>query len=191
MTDRREGGARVTSTLRGVGACLVGMLCIAAPAVAQDVNRVAVSGGYSLLRQTSSFTFPVGWYVDMGTRVAGSVWLVGHGTGGYDSGEGVSRATHLVAGGVRVARDTGSLRPFGHILAGAMRESVRAEVPEPRPMEIRIARTDGAMELGGGVDVGSGHPFSVRVGIGYLRRFVDGGERNSAIRAQVGLVLGF
>ncbi len=168
----------------------VGVLCLGTPASAQDEASLAVSGGYSYLRFAPAIDFPWGWYADVARHVGRSVWLVGHGTGSYDNSEDTSHAAHVLAGGLRVARASGRVRPFGQLLFGVAHETLRVEFPEPTPGRVRVSRTDPAIEFGGGVDVESDWPVDVRVGFGYVRRFIRGGEGNP-LKAYVGLVYAF
>ena len=169
--------------------CLLA-LGITLPASAQDAPTVELSGGYNFLRvQFEDFedekSFPAGWYVDVASNVTEMIGIVGQIGGNYKTlFDTVDTSLHRFLGGVRVSSRTNQqVVPFVQVLAGGIRSSFEAFGESE-------SQTDGALQIGGGVNLMPNDSVGIRVGADYLRVF-DEDEGVNVFRFAVGVVLPF
>ena len=156
------------------------------PAAAQ----VEVSGGYNFLRlldedlEGSDKNFNKGWYADL--AVGGKVAVVGQITGNYKTFDDSLPADfelklHSYMGGVRFGGggSQGAV-PFVQVLGGAFRTGVSAFGEDE-------SSSDGALQVGVGVNLLPAGGIGLRLGADYIRVFTEG-EGTNALRFGVGIV---
>ncbi len=179
-------------SLRSLSLCAL-VLAVAIPAAAQNVPKVEVSGGYSLLK-FSDETFPGGWYADVAGNINRVFAIVGQGTGNYKtidaSGVSVDTKLHGFMGGVRVIGPNRNLAPFAQALFGGVRTSGSSDLSGVLPFSVSAGETDAAMQLGGGVNIMSARNVGLRVGVDYVRIFATDAGTN-ALRFTTGIVIPF
>jgi len=183
----------------------------AAPAFAQSVPKVELSGGYQFLNfsaEGQSESMPKGWYFDVAGNLnpmLGLVFQVGGNYKNFDESVSVggitARATadlkvHEFLGGVRLnARSNSTIVPFGQVLVGGINASIEVAasttIPglDPISFNEEDSGTNFALEAGGGVNFGLSDAVGLRVGADYLRVFAEDSGAN-LFRFTVGIVVG-
>src|SRR5262245_52788499 len=152
------------------------VLASSLPAAAQ----VEVSGGYNFLRDLSESAgddeknFPKGWYGDL--AVGGKVAVVGQITGNYKTFEDSVPAdlelrVHTFMGGARVGGSGRGAAPFVQVLGGVARTTVASLGNE-------ASESDGALQVGAGVNLLSAGGIGLRLGADYIRVFTEGEGTN-------------
>jgi opacity protein-like surface antigen len=169
------------------------LVAVATPAAAQDLRKIEVSGGYNFLRffddalDGDEKNFTKGWYADVAGNLTSMFAVVGQVTGNYktvDDVVDIDLDAHTFLGGVRVSsRQNARVIPFGQVLAGAARASASA-------LGVDESETDGALQLGGGVNIMPTPNLGVRLGLDYLRVFSED-EGTNVFRFAAGVVVGF
>jgi hypothetical protein len=153
------------------------------PAAAQAVEA---SGGYNFLRildeelGDEGKNFPNGWYGDL--AVGGTVAAVGRVSANYKTFEDLYDLRLLTyMGGVRVGgRGSQGVVPFVQVLGGAFRSSVSG-------LGADESESDGALQVGVGVNFLPAGGIGLRLGADYIRVFTEG-EGINAVRVGVGIV---
>lgn len=179
---------RRLSSFNGPIVLALTILALAAPAAAQDVPRIEVSGGYNFLRLLEDDlgdekNFPAGWYADVSGNVTPMVAIVGAVFGTYKTIEVFDLSAHGFMGGVRVSsRANVRVVPFGEILGGAIRSTTEGG-------GLDESETDGLLQLGGGVNLMASPNVGVRLSADYLRVFEED-EGSNIFRFGAGIVLG-
>jgi len=166
-------------------------LLFSSPAAAQDAPVGEFSVGYNLLRFEEN-TVPAGWYADVAANVSNALAVVGQVTGNYESEEGfgveVDASYYTFMAGIRFsARTNPNFVPFGQVLAGGARSKFSTEAGG---IDLSESNTDGALQIGGGVNLFGGGSIGARVGADYIRVFTEG-EGTNAFRFAAGVVFGF
>jgi opacity protein-like surface antigen len=196
--------------LRILAICVAAMGA-AAPAFAQSVPKVELSGGYQFLNfsaEGQSESMPKGWYFDVAGNLnpmLGLVFQVGGNYKNFDESVSVggitARATadlkvHEFLGGVRLnARSNSTIVPFGQVLVGGINASIEVAasttIPglDPISFNEEDSGTNFALEAGGGVNFGLSDAVGLRVGADYLRVFAEDSGAN-LFRFTVGIVVG-
>jgi hypothetical protein len=163
---------------------LVLVLALSAPAaaVAAEVPKVELFGGYSHARHEKVETdgFEAEMDVSLGSSFGVELSVAGH----YKSEQGTSRSWTTLFGGPRYAWRGKKLTPFLHLLGGAVRSSQGVDVFE---VSIREKDTDLAGALGGGLDIGLGRSWAIRVQADWVLQDAEEGLENDA-RASAGVV---
>ena len=170
---------RSTTCVRVIILCLT-VLGFAFPAAAQDVPKREFSIGYQFLRASQggdTKNLLGGWYFDFAGNVNKMLGIVG-GFGGGDRTFGtIEQHREEFMGGVRVSSRTNKQAvPFAQVLGGAVRQTVGS-----------FSKTDGGVQVGGGVNLMPKDRVGVRVGVDYLRVFTRG-EGTNVVRFGVGVV---
>jgi hypothetical protein len=180
---------RRLSSFNGPILLALSVLVLAAPAAAQDVPRVEVSGGYNFLRVFDDAlgdekNFPAGWYADVSGNVTPMFAIVGAVFGTYKTIEVFDLSAHGFMGGIRInSRANARVVPFGEILGGAIRSATEGG-------GLDESETDGLLQLGGGVNLMARPNVGVRLSADYLRVFEED-EGTNVFRFGAGIVLGF
>lgn len=159
-------------------------LGLALPAAAQQpAPRLDVSVGYVVVRDQDIYgrTFPVGWNVDVATRMTRRLKIVGEVGGAYGNldvlGTRFDLNVHTLMAGPRLSGwQSGRLAPFAHILVGGARNmaSVFGESSSTTML---------ALQPGGGVDVRLTDLIGVRIGGDYRLILSSGAEFRVVIGA--------
>jgi hypothetical protein len=164
------------------------------PTAAAQPSRFEVSGGYQPTRAAAQ-TLPVGWSVDIATRLDGAWGIVGEVSGAYkveadgDLGVDVKRSLHSFGAGARWSRrDAAIVVPFLQVLAGAARVGARAEI---LGTPVGGSSTRFMLQPGGGVTVRLNETIGLVGQVDYRRVFFDEKERPGAnhLRVVVGVRL--
>ena len=193
--------------IRVVVTIIVLLVCLTAPAAAQDVPGVELSAGYSSIH-ISQETHPVGWYGDASVALGRSIALVGAATGTYYTttaqfaNAGLQfditghMRVHTGAGGLRVViRRTPRVVPFVQVLGGAIRVSGRASATvsglrsPASSIDVNDSNTNKMIEAGGGIYLMISPRLGARVG-GYDMSVFGEGNTTSGFRFSAGLVVG-
>jgi len=136
---------------------------LATPAAAQDAWKSDAFAGYSMLAADGDAWH--GWQVGVGRRMSGRLGFVldlsGH-HGSSDGGEEID-VLSLMAG-PRLTLGGGRLRPFVHAVAGVVRTKSGIGI-----FEVDITETSSGVggAAGGGLDVGFGERWAIRLGSDY------------------------
>ena len=187
------------------------MAVAAAPASAQTVPKVELSGGYQFLNfsaEGESESMPAGWYFDVAgnlTPMLGIVFQVGGNYRSFDESVTVGGITatatadlkvHEFLGGVRLnLRSDSAIVPYAQALVGAINGSVDVSatttIPGRPPIsfEEEASGTNFGLEVGGGVNFSLSETFGLRAGADYLHTFADEAGAN-LFRFHVGVVIG-
>lgn len=180
------------------GLCTM-LLSIAGPAMAQGAPKAEVSGGYNYLRASqsgddTSESFPKGWYADVAGNLSSMFGVVGQVTGNYKTIDDADIKVHSFLFGVRAMSHANPMVvPFGQVLFGGARISAKAAVAGGT---FNVSETDGAVQVGAGVNLMPASKVGVRVGVDYLRVFAksDGnvleGNSVNGLRFALGVVFG-
>jgi hypothetical protein len=164
--------------LIAAGVCAM-LLGAAVPAQAQ-APALNVSGGWNFLRLDADVdelsNFPAGWYGDIAVRLGGPLSVVGQVTGNMKEVDEVDLSINTYMGGLRF--NAGA--PFVQALFGVARTSASF-------LGLDDSSSDSALQLGAGLDLGSG-PVGLRLGADYIRVVEDGG--GNAFRVGVGISFG-
>ena len=165
------------------------ILCLAAPASAQEYRRFDLSGGYS---RGLFIDFDVdqefhGWVVSAAGSVTRWLGIIGEVGGNYETfsvGEfDIDVSLHSFMSGARFRVPSNPrVTPFGQLLVGAVRLAGSA-------MGQSAVETRFALQPGGGVDLWFTRNIGVRVGADYRRLFGNVDDPNG-IRFHGGIVLG-
>jgi hypothetical protein len=173
----------------GVAVLCGGVLSVAVPAAAQAA--VEVSGGYNYLRLEGE-SVPNGWYADLAGKIAPGIQLVGQVTGNYKTvsvgGIDVDAKLHSFMGGVRVAGSRTGVSPFGQVLFGVLRASASSNASGLLPFTVSDGDSEGALQIGGGLNIRSSAAIGLRLGLDYVRVLSDVGA--NGMRFSAGIVLG-
>jgi hypothetical protein len=170
------------------------------------------SAGWKLLHVTdvvldADETIPIGWYADVAAHISGTFSIVGEVAGAYKSFN--SQITqlgvpvdveadvdiHSFLGGVRIsARQNPRVVPFGQVLFGAARGAITVTGTATvggRQFDVSESEssTDLAIDFGGGVNLGVGDAFAIRLQGSFVR--VGGDDGGNAFRFGAGVVLPF
>ncbi len=207
-----------------VGAHCVFAVClmlsgIALPAVAQDVPRAELSGGYQVFSPNDEnvFSSTQGWHGELAYNWNRHLGLVGEVGAGYNTREqsntnGLFAMTtsskvrvHQFMGGVRAnARQYARAVWFGQLLAGAVRVTAPSSAPgstadDIAPTNVDETATHVGLQFGFGSNIALSPRLGVRLGVDALRLYRQGdeahvqpfgfGERANAIRFTVGAVM--
>jgi len=188
----------------------IALLAVALPASAQE-DRGDFSAGWRLLRATNAGidstteTFPFGWYADGSFNVDNRFAIVGELSGAYksiDTTETVLGVTVNNAGSFRIHTFMGGLRytsrqrpdvtPFGQVLFGLAHGSASIDQSETAGGLTRSAsqsENEFAFDIGGGVTFAATERIDLRVSASYLRIGADDG--GNGLRLGVGAVFPF
>lgn len=187
--------------IRSLSLCLV-VLASALPAAAQEVPKIEVSGGYSVLRVTRGLGINLadvketlhGWYAEAVHNETGMLAVVAQVGGGYQTVQRQNVKLIEFAAGVRLnRRATERMVPFVQVLVGATHFSPSVGYTN---IESQPGRANNAsVHVGGGVTLTSAARLGVRIGAEYVRIFTEGSpstkERTPGVRVTAGLVLPF
>jgi opacity protein-like surface antigen len=187
------------------------LVVAAAPAFAQTVPKVELSGGYQFLNfsvEGEGESMPVGWYFDVAGNLTPMLGIVFQMGGNYKSIDesvtvgGITVAAeadlkvHEFLGGVRLnLRSDSPIVPFAQVLAGAINGSAdvtaSTTIPGMPPITIddEASGTNFALQVGGGVNFTLSDAVGLRVGADYLRAFEEDAGAN-LFRFAVGVVIG-
>ena len=183
-------------------------LMIVLPATAQaQTSAGEFSAGWRVLNVEEE-TFTKGWYVDAMGNVTNWFGVVGEVAGHYKDIDqtrspvpgvqvnvSADLRVHTFMGGVRVsARRNPRLVPFVQALFGLAHGSASAKgsaTVAGRTFNIDESETtsDGAIELGGGVNIGMTDTIGLRLGAGYFRVIEE--DASNAFRFAAGVVFPF
>ena len=139
------------------------------PAAAQGKQEFAA--GYQFQNMSAgggSTSFPAGWFFDAGFPISfPNLSIVGSVDGSYKSETilttDVSKKVHTFMGGIRYSmKASGMMTPFGQFLVGAASTSASAGGTS-------ASNTDGAIDIGGGINWGLNDKWALRLGIDYRR----------------------
>lgn len=135
-------------------------LALATPiaAVAADVPKAELFAGYSHARHDGLETDGFAAGVDIG--LGRSLGVEVSGSGHYKSESGTSLSWTSLFVGPRYAFRGDRLTPFVHALGGVVRSSAGVDVFD---VSIRETDTDLGGAFGGGIDIGVGSSWAVRV----------------------------
>lgn len=190
--------------------CVAILGVAAAPASAQTVPTIELSGGYQFLNlavEGQNESMPAGWYADLAgnlTPMLGVVFQVGGNyksidesvaIGGVAATVTADLSVHEFLGGVRLnLRSNPAIVPFAQVLAGAIHGSAdvsaSATLPGIPPIAISqdVSGTNFGLGAGGGVNFAFTDAVGLRVGADYLHAFEDDGGAN-LFRFHVGVVI--
>ncbi len=198
--------------------CFV-LLGVALPAVAQDVPRAELSGGYQVFdpSEENVFSSTQGWHADLAYNWSRLLGVVGELGAGYNTREdGVTNGLSVITttskvrvnqfmGGVRVnARQHARAVWFGQVLAGGVRVSAPSSAPGNSstgiaPTGANETGTHFGLQFGFGSNFALSRALGVRLGVDALRLYRQGeqaqappfgfGERANVIRFTVGAVV--
>ena len=201
-----ESTMRLRKSVRSWVFCLVAGGA-AIPAVAQEVPKVELSGGYQLetfkQKWEDADTYKKGWYLDVAGNVNKMIGIVGEVGGVYrnqsESERGITVTVdskiHQFMGGVRLSgRQNPKAVPFGQVLVGAVHPSFSAAgTGRVGNTTITIDESESenrfAVQAGGGVNVRATDKVGVRVGADYLRVFPkDNDQGVNVFRFTAGIV---
>lgn len=162
-----------------------GFLMVLASSLPAAAQAVEVSGGYNFLRLLDEDlddekNFAKGWYADL--AVGGKVAVVGQVSGNYKTFEDLFDLNlHSYMGGVRLG-SSGSrgVVPFVQVLGGAFRSGSSG-------LGVDESSTDGALQVGVGVNVLPVGGIGLRLGADYIRVFTES-EGTNVLRFGVGIV---
>lgn len=176
-----------TRAILGVVLCLIAILGVATPVLAQEsAGDVAI--GYSILHDSEAEeTFPMGWLFAGGVNLGSNLAVVGEVGGNYKKvdffGEDLNLRVHSFLGGVRVQNRHPKAMPFGQVLVGLahMGLSVLGESESSNGF---------AVQPGGGVDIALSSSLGARVQ-GDFRMIRSDGETANEFRVGFGLVFAF
>jgi opacity protein-like surface antigen len=142
----------------GLAAALLAALA-PAPASAQGAWKGDAFAGYSVLASEGEALH--GWHAALGWGLSGRFGLLldvsGHRSTGADGAEG--SVLSLMAG-PRVTFGGGRLRPFVHVIGGVVRAKASISVFD---IEISESSTDLGGAAGGGLDIGFGERWALRL----------------------------
>ncbi len=198
--------------------CLV-LSGIALPAVAQDVPRAELSGGYQVFEpnEDNVFSSTQGWHGELAYNWNRYLGLVGEAGAGYNTREDSTTnglLTTTTSRKVRVEQFMGGVRAnarqyaravwFGQILAGAVRVSAPSSGPgstadDIAPTDVNETGTHFGLQFGFGSNIALSPRLGVRLGVDALRLYRRGeeaqvppfgfGERANVLRFTVGAVV--
>lgn len=188
--------------IRSLALCLV-VLAIAMPAAAQDVPKVEVSGGYSVMRLSRGLGINLsdvketlhGWYVDVTGNETRMLAVVAQGGGNYQTVKGQNVKVIEFAAGARLNRRMSERTlPFVQVLFGVTHFTPNIGYTNIEQQPGRS--TNASLHVGGGVNLTPAGNIGVRVGAEYVRIFTEGspvkdGKRTPGFRVTAGLVLPF
>jgi len=167
--------------VRRLAAAVAVLLAVASPA-AQASDLFA---GYSMLASDDTLH---GWHAALGFGLTGRVGLVVDASGHYgDAEDGSDFSSLSLMAGPRFTFGGGRLRPFVHVLAGAVRTRAGIEVFD---VDISEKSTDFGGAAGGGLDIGLGERWAARLAADYRAASVDG-ETEGDPRISAGVVYRF
>lgn len=187
--------------IRSLALCLV-VLAVALPAAAQEVPKIEVSGGYSLMRLTRGLGIDLsdvketlqGWYVDVTANETAMLAVVAQVGGGYQTVRNQNVRVREFAAGARLNRRMSErMVPFVQVLVGITHFSPNIGYTN---IEQQPGRSNNAsFHVGGGVSLRSAARIGLRVGAEYVRIFTEGSpsskQRTPGFRVTAGLVLPF
>jgi len=186
----------------------LGALMIMLPSTAHGQTSAGeFSAGWRVINVEEE-TFTKGWYVDAVGNVTSWFSVVGEVAGHYKSIDetefpvpgvqvnvSADLRVHTFMGGVRVnALRNPRLVPFVHALFGLAHGSASAKgstTVAGRTFTVDDSETtsDGAFELGGGVNIGMTDTIGLRLSAGYFRVIQE--DASSAFRFAAGVVIPF
>ena len=158
---------------------------VTATAAAPDARASDLFAGYSMLAADEALH---GWHAAFAFGLTGRIGIVVDASEHYGDGEGGSDLASLsLLAGPRFAFGGGRLRPFVHVLAGAVR--TRESFPI---FQVDISETTTAFggAAGGGLDIGIGERWAARVAADYRFASADG-ETEGDPRLSAGVVYRF
>ncbi len=170
------------------------LLCMAAPATAQEKVTGDIAGSYSLLYDKDlsdaglGAWMPVGWVVAGAVHLTSVVSVVGEVGGNYKTitieGIDVSTNVYSFMGGVRFgSRANPKMVPFGQVLIGGARAGGSTEA---FGTNVGASTTGFAIQPGAGVDVFVAPNIAVRIQ-GDYRLVRSGGANSSEFRIAGGV----
>jgi opacity protein-like surface antigen len=148
------------------------LLCALGPATAsaQDAWKRDAFAGYSLLATDGESRH--GWLAALGLGLSGRLGLLLDASGHEGSFEGTDISTLSFMAGPRLALGGGRLRPFVHVIGGLVRTKAGIRVFD---VEITESATDFGGAAGGGLDLGLGERWALRLAADYrVVRVEDG-----------------
>jgi outer membrane protein with beta-barrel domain len=168
---------------------VVSATCLFIPesASGQDSRRLAVAGGYSLVRDNDIDETLNGWVASGTGHVALSFGITAE-AGGTTKALPVLgttltyRSLSFMAGPNFSMRPSGRVTLFGQVLFGGMRGTVGI-------LDQTRSRTDFALQPGGGADFWMSRTIGIRVGADY-RRITAAESVMTQLRFHVGMVIG-
>lgn len=157
----------------------------AATAAAPGARASDLFAGYSLLASDQTLH---GWHAAFAFGLRGRIGLVVDASEHYgDAGDGSDLASLSLLAGPRFTFGSGRLRPFVHLLAGAVRTRAGIDVFE---VEISEKTTGFGGAAGGGLDLGFGERWAARLAADYRAVSADG-ETEGDPRLSAGVVYRF
>ena len=135
-------------------------LCALGPATAsaQDAWKRDAFAGYSLLSGDGESRH--GWHAALGLGLSGRIGLLLDASGHQGASEGTDVSTLSLMAGPRLAFGAGRLRPFVHVIGGVVRTKAGIRVFD---VEITESATDFGGAAGGGLDLGFGERWALRL----------------------------
>jgi len=168
--------------LRRLAAAVLVLLAAAAPAA----HASDLFAGYSMLASDPTLH---GWHAAFGFGLTGRIGLVVDASEHYgDAGDGTDLASLSLMAGPRFTFGGGRLRPFVHVLGGAVRTRAGIGIFE---VEISEKTTDFGGAAGGGLDIGFGARWAARLAADYRIVSADDGESEGDPRFSAGVVYRF
>jgi hypothetical protein len=149
--------------IRVIGLVVAAVVMFAATAGAQEIRRVNLAGGYSLLHDfDASRNFPAGWFASFGGSVRRWFGVAGELSGNYTTidvpGRTVNLSVHSFLAGPRFTLHRDNFSVYAQTLLGAARSGASAGTS---------AQTDLAVQPGGGIDLRVTDGIGVRLGANY------------------------
>lgn len=155
-------------------------------ASAQDASKADLFAGYSLLAAEGDSMH--GWHAALGWGLSGRIGLLLDVSGHQGSDvEGTDVGVLSLMAGPRVTLGGGRVRPFLHVIGGVVRSKASVSVFD---VEISESTTDFGGAAGGGVDLGFGDRWALRLAGDYRVVKVDE-ETASDPRFSVGVAYSF
>jgi len=194
-----QGKGTMKNRLISVAVAALLATTLAQPAAAQT-EKGDVAFGYQFINLSAdgdSQSLPAGWFVDMAGNLNRVLAVVAHVGGNYKSvtesatfGGASASATadiklYQFMGGVRMSSRTNpTVVPFGHFLAGATYGSGSFSgtgnfAGQTFALSGADSRTNFAIQVGGGTNIGMTSTLGIRFGVDYLRIFSDDGGANA------------
>jgi hypothetical protein len=176
-----NGGTKMRHILLGVTL----VLCLASAGFAQEVPRFEIYGGGAFLRESSNFN-RYGWVASFSTNVNRWFALKNEVGGVYNGGDNIHS---FLLGPQFTFRRGSSVEPWAHFLVGPQHHQIPyASFATFAPgLGVSFARTDFAIEPGGGIDVPLNSTLGLRFGLDYVRSIRNADDADN-YRAHAGVV---